>query len=152
MEEGFGGLGLYQDGRARDVGFFGGDIERVFGASPEALRLASSFRSYRIGGFIMYGAGLATMLGDLGLIVSLRSVDDTSRLKRLMLGTGLLLGGAIVSLIGVILLDASNSYLSDAVNEYNASLFDRYLPEEAHLDYGIMFDRGLMGGQVAFTF
>lgn len=118
------GLKLQQAGKELKLGYFGGGYQNIFEGSPSALESMKTFQKMRISGVVLYGVGLATMLSLLFAGDSL--VEENADGKRadsvfwVVLFTGL-----GVSLTGAGLMQGANSYLADAIHQYNDDLFER---------------------------
>ena len=126
--EGLGGQpALMRDGVELDYGFFGQDGELHFAGSPAALDHLESFQDMRTGGFIAWVVGLTTLTTVLVILLAEPDVfyDDALREDPNALFWGLLIGGGVVGVSGGLVMQAANTHLSDAVDAFNADLFER---------------------------
>lgn len=118
------GLQLVRDGSVVKLGFFGGGREELFAGSPAALDSIDGYRRLRIGGTIMWIAGLATLVAELALLAVDRDLLIAGESVR-PLFWGMLVPGAVVGVAGGIMMQGANGYLSDAIQRYNDDLYRR---------------------------
>lgn len=124
------GVVLRRGAKRIELGFFGGDGEEIFDGSPKALEEMATYRTLRITGFTMWVAGLATLVSELVILL----VDEELLIEPAVFGSpsgpkplfyGLLIGGTVVGVAGGAMMGAANWFLSDAVDHYNADLYQR---------------------------
>jgi hypothetical protein len=133
-----GGLNIYQNGRKLDLGFFGANID-YFKEVPEALNTARALEGQRIAGFTLYSAGVLTTLADCGLIIYLSATNNQAYLETnrgWILGG--LAGGLISELVGAVFMNQAGRTVLKAMNQYNAGILNKYLPEGQRLDLKII--------------
>jgi hypothetical protein len=117
------GFQLTRAGQDVDLGFFGGNAEAIFGASPDAMEKMSTFRTLRTVGTVLFVVGLGAMLTDLVLVADKTSPFYDNSVQPAF--EAMLLGGLVVGLSGSLMIAGANSYLSDAMDLYNRDLYDR---------------------------
>lgn len=124
------GQELLRGGAPVEFGYFGGNGETLFAASPTALDDIHRFRTMRITGTALYVVGLSLLVTELVLISSrspliVQEKTEAEAAHPKPLFWALLLPGTAASLTGGILMQSANSYLSDAVEHHNADLARR---------------------------
>ena len=125
-----GGFRLTQGGAPIEVGFFGGDAEAVFGASPAAMEAMAAYRTRRVLGTTLWAAGLTVLLGTLVLTLT------ESELIYEKSASGLLVepSGAFYALLG------GGGALGDSIAEFGV----RYADQTEH-DWRAVLDAALAG-------
>lgn len=122
----FKGLVLSRSGQDVDVGFFGGNAEELFGESPRAMEDMTTFTQMRTVGTTFYAVGLGALLTELVLLPndSGTFVSPHDGQPTVVFWTTLV-GGAVLGMTGALLMQGANSYLSDAMENYNTDLARR---------------------------
>lgn len=124
------GQELLRGGAPVELGYFGGNGDKLFAASPTALDDIHRFRTMRITGTTLYVVGLSLLVTELVLISSrspllVQEKTETEAAHPKPLFWALFLPGTAASLTGGVLMQSANSYLSDAVEHHNADLARR---------------------------
>ena len=124
------GQEVFRSGNAVEVGYFGGGSDVVFAGSPRALDSMSTFSTMRIAGTTAYAVGLGLLITDIVLlatgsnsVVNRNALGDIESVKPLF--WGLFISGTVIGISGGIVMQGANSYLSDAVDQYNEDLANR---------------------------
>ena len=124
------GQQLYRGEREAELGYFGGGSDEIFAGSPRALDSMSTFQTLRIAGTTAYVVGLGLLVTDLVLlstrsdsVVGRNAQGEVDSVKPL--SWALLVSGGVLGVGGGIAMQGANSYLSDAVEQYNADLASR---------------------------
>jgi hypothetical protein len=117
------GFELTRAGRGVDLGFFGGNADAIFGASPGAMEKMSTFRTLRTVGTVLFVVGLGAIVTDAVLVASKTSPFYENGVQPAF--DAMLLGGLVVGMGGSLMIAGANSYLSDAMDLYNRDLYDR---------------------------
>lgn len=133
MRPAMGGLSGFQlrvGGKEADLGFFGEDAATVFKGSPEALAAAERFRTRRIAGTALWGAGMGALV--LGMVLTLTGssivFDKNSSDEFTGFQPGfyvLLLGGGVAGMAGGIVIQSAIAPLNEAVDAYNEHLYQQ---------------------------
>jgi hypothetical protein len=101
-----GGAYYVQNGQLTNVGPFGGDLERLVAASPEAARLAHR-------GHIELAIGVPLyLIGFAGVFTTLAIVQNDARWP-------LVAAGGVVTFSGLSLMGAGFTNVLDAINAHN---------------------------------
>jgi MFS family permease len=143
------GLDLYRGTQRTDLGYFGGNYRDIFNGSSAALESMSTFRTYRIVGTTAYAIGMGALVAGIVLLGTesdwMVRKDRYGKVESLKpLYPALLGGGAIAGLGGAFLMVGANTYLSDAVDQYNED-FARRLRSRAAVGIGRAFGLGFKG-------
>lgn len=149
VEQGFfSPVTVYQNGSPVELGFFGGGGEALVANSPDALDAIGTFRVLRVLGFSLWLAGVATLVVETALLF-VDIFGDSDLLVDLdgpkPLFWGLLIGAAVTSGAGGIMLQAAPGYLGDAVVHHNRDLLREIrgaraeLPRVPTLGYAFRF-------------
>ncbi|MBN1771986.1 MAG: hypothetical protein JXB32_12025 [Deltaproteobacteria bacterium] len=117
-----GEIRLVQGGVELDPGYACGACATIFAGSPAALDAAGTYGSLRLGGTVVYAAGVATMLVAAFLPLMLPDETDWWGINW-ELFTGVLVAGSVAGAVGGILMGLAPAYLSDAVGAYNNDVF-----------------------------
>ena len=124
------GQQLLRGGEPADLGYFGGNGDSLFALSPTALEDIHRFRTMRITGTALYVVGLGLLVTELVLVAQrsplvVEENADGKAAEPKPLFWALFLPGTAAGLTGGVLMQSANSYLSDAVEHYNADLAQR---------------------------
>ena len=126
------GQTLYRDAKPLELGYFGGNYRDIFAGSPAALESASTYRSLRLSGTAAYVVGLGLLVTDFVLVINRSDSVYTKDSGIRPLYWGLLIPGVLLSFSGGIAMVSANSYLSDAVDQYNSDLAQQLKRDLAH--------------------
>jgi len=124
-----GQLDAVKDGQSLEVGRFGGGLVDGVRDNPRALDEAETFRSMRIGGFVVELVGLGTVVAGAGLTIGNAGADGSEDLR--LIGTSMMVGGLVVELVGVLVESGANPHFFDAINIYNDELYRQPAPRMA---------------------
>ena len=130
LEMGFFSQSISRNGKELELGFLGGDHEKIFAGSPRALDAMEDYETMRIAGFTMWAAGLATLVAELVILLANPDtlMDPTGVLGQREPNTlfwVLLASGTGVGLVGGVVQQGANAHLSDAIKYFNEDLYQR---------------------------
>jgi hypothetical protein len=123
-----GSLVYVRDGKKIEGGFLGGGIEDAVQGVPQAEAYAHQYKSGMVTGFALTLVGVAGIIGGLTLTTTEASSqpNQSSNNSSAVLPGLLVMGaGAIVEIIGTIVMSSAQPHLFDAVNAYNDGVESR---------------------------
>jgi hypothetical protein len=125
-----GTLSYVRDGKTYEGGYLGGDIEEAVSGNATAEQYAHDYRSGMMTGFAVSMFGLAGMVGGLAVttIGETRSPSDPAVP---IAGIVMVLAGAVLDLVGSLVMVNAVPHLYDAVNAYNDGVPTTRAPEPA---------------------
>jgi hypothetical protein len=106
------------DGRPVELGMFGGGYQEIFKGSEDALASMRIYRALKISGNVARLTGIATMVTQIALVAS-GQIASGDALFWTLLGSGI-----VLNIGGSVLAQGADSYLSDAIQQYNRDLLD----------------------------
>ncbi|TNE48675.1 MAG: hypothetical protein EP343_14790 [Deltaproteobacteria bacterium] len=144
----FSGASLSQGGVQYPINMFGSGLDGLFDGSSEALELASTYRSLRVSGFVLWVLGLATLGAELVMLTFEQGrnvlINPSTGISPVF--WGMTIGGGVIGVVGGLLINFSNVFLSRAVAAFNRDLFSRVRSRRWRMSFNILPEGGAMVG------
>jgi hypothetical protein len=127
-------LALVKDGRSYPFNAFGGGLEDVVEGNPRAEAEAHAYRNKTVAGFVLSTVGTVSTGVGAGILVGDEVQSQPS--SSLLIGSlAMILGGAVLTIVGGVIGGGAQPHLWNAINLYNDDLPVAYPAWQAQPGY-----------------